>query len=96
MIKIKIGTEDSPLTFDKESKTFYGSEKDVPFGTIYEVENSRTGVSKSFDFTHSTGPEFDPNTKWVYKCEDLTLIICNDAQITKRNAQNYLEAKIRK
>lgn len=69
------------------------SEKDVPFGTEYNV-TSPTGNSKVFKFTHSTGPEFDVNTKWMYKSDDgLQLAVCNDADMVRAAAAAYLKAK---
>lgn len=94
MIEITVGTKQSPLTYDSPTRTFTGSEKDIPFATTYTITNSYTGNSKEFKFSHSTGPEFDPNTDYVYKCGDLTLIISNDEKITNKNAKNYLKAKM--
>ena len=73
------------------------SEKDVAFGTTYNVISPNTGVGKLFEFTHSTGPEFDKNTQWIYKCDDgIQLAVCNDAQMVKKAAEEYLKAKLRK
>jgi len=84
------------LTYSTSTKTFYGSEKDIRFDTEYEVTSSETGNSRTFKFKRSTGPEFDPNTKWIYESEcGLSLIISNDKEITERNAANYLAAKLR-
>lgn len=83
--------------YEAERKCFVISEKDVPFATSYVVKNPQTGVEKTFNFTHSTGGEFDPKTRWVYKTEDnLLLEVCNDATMAKEAAQNYLKAKLRK
>lgn len=90
---IKISTE--LLKYNKETNTFVGSEKDIRFATQYNVFNPKTGISRMFDLVNSTGPEFDPNTKWVYKSkEDVVLEICNDKEITARNAEMYLKAKM--
>ena len=84
------------LSYNKDNKTFTGSEKKVRFDTTYIVRSPKGG-SKEFKFSHSTGPEFDPNAKWIYKSDDgFTLEICNDAAITKKNADNYLAGKLRK
>jgi len=83
------------LKYDSTTKTFSGSEKDIQFATSYTIKNPNTGMSKQFDFTNSTGPEFDPNTKWIYTCGDMTLEVCNDAKTTSVNAENYLKAKMR-
>lgn len=72
------------------------SEKDVPFGTEYNVI-SPTGGSRVFKFTESTGPEFDPNTRWMYKSDDgIQLAVCNDPKMVKEAAESYLKAKLRK
>jgi len=84
------------LCFDKETNTFYGSEREIPFDSRYKVLNVSTNDSRIFEFVYSTGPEFDPKTQWIYKSEDgVQLIISNDPEITKRNAKNYLNAKTR-
>ena len=83
-------------SYNDESKTFIISEKDVPFGTEYEVKNPNGKVSV-FDFKRSTGPEFHKDTRWVYTNEEgITLEVCNDAVMVKEAAKLYLEAKTRK
>lgn len=73
------------------------SEKDVQFGTQYNVISPNTGVGKLFEFTHSTGPEFDKNTQWIYKSDEgIQLAVCNDADMVTRAADAYLKAKLRK
>lgn len=82
--------------YDESRKTFVMSERGIPFGTTYVVKNPKTGGSRTFNLSHSTGPEFDPKTRWVYKSEDgINLEICNDAQMTKVASENYLKAKLR-
>jgi len=82
--------------FSNDTKTISISEKDVTFDTAYTVMNPKTGNSKRFDFTHSTGSEFDPNTKWIYKADNgVTLEVCNDAVITEIRAKEYLKHKLK-
>jgi hypothetical protein len=82
--------------YDPAQKAIHISEKGIPFATDYSVLNSQTGSQKEFTFSHSTGPEFDPTTRWVYKSSDgLTLEVHNDAQMTQLAAQSYLKAKLR-
>ena len=70
------------------------SEKEVPFDTKYDLISPKTGVQKRFHFEHSTGPEFDPKTEWVYKSEDgFYFHLCNDAEMTRIAADAYLQAK---
>lgn len=87
------------LGYNKESKTFFANEKDVPFDTSYEIKNPKTGNSMSFDFSHSTGSEWDPNTSWVYVSKsnpEIKFIVSNDAETTKANADSYLNSKLNK
>lgn len=83
-------------SYDKETKVFSFSEKHVPFATTYEVLNPKTGNKVTFDLSHSTGPEFDPDTRWVYKnkSSDVTVEVCNDATITKLRGDAYLDHKL--
>lgn len=84
-------------TYDKSTDTISISERDVSFDTSYKIINPKTGNFVVFDFKYSTGPEFDPNTKYVYKSwgDDLTLEVVNDKEITAMRASSYLEAKTR-
>lgn len=82
--------------YDKEAKLFSVSERYVVFDTSYTLVNPGTGDSVIFDFSHSTGPEFEIDTKYIYKSENgLTLEVCNDEQITTIRAKMYLDAKTR-
>ena len=84
------------FAYEADRKCFVVSEKDVRFATTYMLI-STSGAQKKFDMTHSTGNEFDPNTRYVYKSEDgLLLEVCNDADMVKTAAANYLAAKTRK
>lgn len=92
MIQVDLNT----IKWSYENKVITISEKDVKFGTEYNIISPKGG-SKVFQFTHSTGPEFDVNTKWIYKSEDgIQLAVCNDANMVKKAAENYLKAKLRK
>ncbi len=82
-------------TYEKNTKTFSVSEADVQFATEYRIINPKTQGEMEFTFSHSTGPEFDPNTKYVYKSGEYTLEVCNDKQITEHRAKLYLQAKTR-
>lgn len=91
---IQIDLNKIPWSF--EDKVITISEKDVAFATEYNVRSPKGG-EKEFKFTHSTGPEFDVNTKWMYKSDDgLQLAVCNDAKMVKAAAAAYLNAKLRK
>lgn len=88
--------------FNQETKTITLSERDIPFATEYEahIKTDKEPMKVNFEFAHSTGPEFDPNTKWIYKSKNcapgMTLEVCNDKQMTERAAANYLAAKTRR
>jgi hypothetical protein len=91
-----INLDKTKFVYDFNRKTFIVSEKGIPFGTEYEILNPKTGGRRKFKFTNSTGPEFDPNTKWIYESNDgILLEVCNDKQMTKIAAKNYLNAKLR-
>jgi hypothetical protein len=84
-------------TYNKETKVFRVSERDVKFDTTYSILNPRTNKEMKFEFTHSTGPEFDPETRWVYKgAEGITLEVCNDARMAQQAEQMYLDAKLQR
>ena len=89
---------DKKHTWDLEKKVFTVSERDVPFDTTYEIRNPRSGGKMKFEFSHSTGPEFNPQTKWIYYNSDktVTLEVCNDPEIVRRAAENYLKSKLGK
>ena len=94
MRKVDLG---SVPYFLNTAKTVFVSEKDVKFDTAYEVRSPKTGTTKEFRFVCSTGPEFDPKTVWLYKSDDgFHFGVCNDAEITKRHAENYLKHKLGK
>lgn len=92
-----IALSDIDWSFDKQTSTILISERDVPFATTYNVISPNTGVGKLFEFTHSTGPEFDPKTCWIYKSEDgITLSVANDEKMVEEASKNYLRAKLGK
>lgn len=75
----------------------YVSETHIPFDSAYNVISPKTGRTKTFRFECSTGPEFDPNTEWVYKSDEgYKLHICNDATLTKLRVSAYLKHKLGK
>lgn len=91
---MQINLSQIPFIFDPLSNVISVSERDVKFATTYELLNPKTGNIKVVEFTHSTGPEFDPKTKYVYKSSDnIVLEVCNDKTITTQAGQNYLKAK---
>jgi len=89
---------DKKHTWGLEKKVFTVSERDVPFDTTYEIRNPKSGGKMKFEFSHSTGPEFNPQTKWIYYNSDktVTLEVCNDPEIVRRAAENYLKSKLGK
>jgi predicted membrane metal-binding protein len=82
-------------SFNSQTKSILISEREIPFATTYNVISPKTGVGKVFNFSHSTGPEFDPTTQWIYTSEDGTLLsVSNDPAMVKQAARNYLKAKM--
>jgi len=70
------------------------SERNVKFDTAYRLWNPITEHGKVFNFSHSTGPEFSPDTKYIYKSDDgFTLEIVNDHVITEARKQMYINSK---
>jgi len=91
---ININFDPKIVSYNKETKTFSINEKNVQFAIEYTATNPETGKSKLFVFTHSTGPEFDPSTKWIYRNnEGLILEVCNDPTMVKIAAKSYYDAK---
>ena len=94
-MSIKINLGSTPHRWDKDARVFFFSEKHVSFSTEYEIINPTTGNSETFIFSHSTGPEFDPKTEWIYTNAKLGIhmSVGNDPKITAANAKAYLNAK---
>lgn len=94
MTKVNLG--DVKYNYNEETNTLSISETQVQFDTKYELVSPKTGNSKIFNFKNSTGPEFDPETRWIYECEGgtFTLEVCNHKVLTELNAQKYLEGKL--
>lgn len=85
------------VNWDSKTRTFSINERHVAFATRYKLINPKTQNCAEFELSHSTGREFDPATKWIYKCvtdSELILQVCNDAAMTHIAAQNYLRAKM--
>tara|TARA_B100001094_G_C17416058_1_gene432433 strand:+ start:66 stop:350 length:285 start_codon:yes stop_codon:yes gene_type:complete len=71
------------------------SETLVKFDTSYRLWNPLTRTGKVFEFSHATGPEFNPDTRWIYKSDDgFTLEIINDVELTSKRSKEYLNAKL--
>jgi hypothetical protein len=86
-----------PFSYSEGDRSFLFSERDIPFRTEYDVFNPKTGATEKFKFSHSTGPEFDPNTKWIYWNleNNIRMEVSNDPEMTAIAAENYLQAKTR-
>ena len=86
------------MKWDQGNTTFSTSEKHLPFDTSYDLVNPKTERSMRFHFSHSTGSEWDPATKWIYwnleKC--IKLEVSNDPEMTAKASEAYLSAKLRK
>ena len=92
---MNISIQKDQISYNASNKTFSVSGKRVKFGTTYTLINDLTGNTMDFNLSHSTGSEWEPGTKWVYKNENgYTLEVGND-DVTPKHAENYLRAKTR-
>jgi len=97
------------MHYDPKSRTSHVSEHLIRFATAYRVLNPKTGDYMDFNLSHSTGPEFDENTEWVYThntqgnakgnvkplhTECYFLRIKNDSDLTEKRKRNYLDFKM--
>jgi len=91
---MKINIKHPTLTYNKKNSTFTTSGKLILFATSHTIVNTKTKNEVKFDFTHSTGSEWDSDTHWIYKSKcGYTLRIKND-DVTPQHAENYLQAKL--
>jgi len=81
--------------YDKSTKTFTVDGRKSKFGTKQTLVNEKTNVSKEFDFSHSTGSEWETDTLWIYKSLDGYTLQVGNEDVTPQHAQNYLNAKMR-
>ncbi|MBW3020936.1 hypothetical protein KY334_06575 [Candidatus Woesearchaeota archaeon] len=81
--------------YNKDTKTFFIKGGDVQFGTAHEIKNYKTGNSMFFNLDHSTGSEWDPTTKWIYKSKEGYFLEVGNEEVTPQHANNYLEHKLR-
>ena len=79
---------------DKQNKKFYVSGKDVHFDTSYILVNPKSGGQMEFSFSHSTGSEWDPNTVWVFKGDLGYELHVGNEDVTDRQKEAYLQAKM--
>ena len=80
------------LKYNKATKTFHADGNKVIFDTSYVVVNKETNNSMLFNFSHSTGSEWDRNTLWVYKGDNgITLELTNCFKGEEKT--NYFNAK---
>lgn len=93
---MNISIQKQQITYNSKDKVFTVSGKNVRFSTEYSITNDDTRKTVEFEFTHSTGSEWDPNTIWVYnsKCEQFKLHVLND-DVTPQHAAKYLKAKLK-
>ena len=82
------------FSWNRETKTFKVNGNDVPFDTSYKLKNTITNKVMVFEFSHSTGSEWDSATKWIYKNGDYILEVGNE-DVTPAHAEAYLQAKLR-
>jgi len=84
----------SKFSYNKDTKTFKVKGGDVQFAMDYELVNLKTGKGMVFTLSHSTGSEWDPTTKWIYKSADkkFTLEVGNE-EVTPAHAEAYAKSK---
>lgn len=84
------------VNYNKKTKTFTVSGKQVIFASSYKLLNEKTNNSVTMELVGSNGSEWDPNTIWKYTSSDgnYTLNVLND-DVTKEHADNYLRAKLK-
>jgi len=58
------------------------------------VLNENTGGAMEFHFDHSTGSEWCPTTKWIYKSKEGLELHVGNQEVTANQANAYLQAKI--
>lgn len=85
----------SKVKYNASTKTFAVGGKGIPFGTKHTLYNELTTLDKQFDFSHSTGSEWDVTTKWIYKSLDGYTFEVGNEDVTQKHAENYLRAKLR-
>lgn len=82
--------------FNKKTKTFHASGKEVTWDIMYKLVNPTTKGSMLFSLVESTGSEWDPNTVWIYKGEGEYYLHLTNEEVTEEHAAMYLKAKTRK
>lgn len=66
----------------------------IPFDTEFELVGEKS--SRLFMFSHSTGSEWDPKTKWIYKTDDSEFELhLGNEDVTPQHQRDYLMAKMR-
>ena len=74
---------DQDLVWVKEDNAFYASLKEFRFSPEYIIENPKTYQERVFKLSHSSGPEDDPLTDWIFKAvghSGMKLILTNRAK----------------
>lgn len=85
----------SKVKFDKSTKTFVVDGRLVLFASRHTVYNEKTNKQMVFEFSHSTGSEWDIESLWIYKSPDGFILHVGNQDVTPRHKQNYLNAKMR-
>jgi len=92
----KINIYESKVQYEISTKKFTLDGRKTPFGTKHTLLNEKTGMSKDFNFSHSTGSEWASDTIWIYKSLDGYELHVGNEAVTPQHAQNSLNAKLRK
>ena len=91
----KLSIQNSKIKYDVPTKTFSVGGIGIPFGTKHSLTNEQTCGLKDFDFSHSTGSEWDVDTKWIYKSLDGYTLEIGNEDVTQEQRDNYMNAKMR-
>lgn len=89
-----VSIQENKIKFNKETKVFKLDGSRVKFATQYILMNDETKESRAFNFSHSTGSEWDPNTIWVYKTQEESLTLEVSNYVPEGTKEAYLESKI--
>lgn len=91
-----INIQTHKVSYNAKEKTFTSSSKGILFELKHTLLNKLTGKALNFEFTHSTGSEWDNKTLWIYEseCGTYKLSMKND-DVTQADADRYLNAKLK-
>jgi len=90
---MRINIQKDQISYNATTKTFSVSGKRVKFGTKYTLVNDLTGNTMDFYLSHSTGSEWEPETKWVYHSGKGYILEVGNDDVTPQTVTEYLRGK---